>query len=260
MQAMLALLRTFSWQDLRHHPWRSAAAVVAVMLGVALAFGVHVINASALDEFSQAVRAVNGQPDLELRAMRGHLPESLYGPLATHPQLAQIAWDGGTKYGHTFPGVTATPGIGDKVICGKTGACRQDYSASEDDNVLVMGVEGDKYALAFFGHAYYEENHEKLKLLGVDPGDGKCVKPSEETVRDGTYKPLSRPLFIYVRLDALQRADVRDYVKYYLDNVSRIVKATGYIALPDEVLEKSKKALEEALGNFPSDQQNKSKT
>ena len=67
---MLALLRTFSWQDLRHHPWRSAAAVAAVMLGVALAFAVHVINASALDEFSQAVRAVNGQPDLEVRPMQ----------------------------------------------------------------------------------------------------------------------------------------------------------------------------------------------
>jgi phosphate transport system substrate-binding protein len=147
-----------------------------------------------------------------------------------------------------------------EVICGKMGACRQDYSASEDDNVLVMGVEGDKYALAFFGHAYYEENHEKLKLLGVDSGDGQCVKPSEETVRDGTYKPLSRPLFIYVRLDSLQRTDVSEYVKYYLDNVSRIVKATGYIALPDELLEKSKKVLEEALGKFALDQQDKSKT
>ncbi|KQO25963.1 ABC transporter permease [Acidovorax sp. Leaf76] len=91
MQAMLALLRTFSWQDLRHHPWRSAAAVVAVMLGVALAFAVHVINASALDEFSQAVRAVNGQPDLELRAMQGSLPEALYGQLATHPQVARAS-------------------------------------------------------------------------------------------------------------------------------------------------------------------------
>ena len=88
---MLALLRNFSWQDLRHHPWRSAAAVVAVMLGVALAFAVHVINASALDEFSQAVRAVNGQPDLELRAMQGNLPEALYGQLATHPQVARAS-------------------------------------------------------------------------------------------------------------------------------------------------------------------------
>lgn len=88
---MLALLRTFSWQDLRHHPWRSAAAVAAVMLGVALAFAVHVINASALDEFSQAVRAVNGQPDLELRAMQGHLPEALYERLATDPQVARAS-------------------------------------------------------------------------------------------------------------------------------------------------------------------------
>ena len=91
MQAMLALLRTFSWQDLRHHPWRSAAAVAAVMLGVALAFAVHVINASALDEFSQAVRAVNGQPDLELRAMQGHLPEALYERLATAPQVSRAS-------------------------------------------------------------------------------------------------------------------------------------------------------------------------
>ncbi|MBB6560395.1 putative ABC transport system permease protein [Acidovorax soli] len=88
---MFALLRTFSWQDLRHHPWRSLAAMVAVMLGVALAFAVHVINASALDEFSQAVRAVNGQPDLELRAMQGHLDEALYARLATHPQVARAS-------------------------------------------------------------------------------------------------------------------------------------------------------------------------
>ena len=88
---MLALLRTFSWQDLRHHPWRSAAAVAAVMLGVALAFAVHVINASALDEFSQAVRAVTGQPDLELRAMQGSLPEALYERLATDPQVARAS-------------------------------------------------------------------------------------------------------------------------------------------------------------------------
>ena len=85
---MLALLRTFSWQELRHHPWRSAAAVAAVMLGVALGFAVHVINASALDEFSQAVRSVNGQPDLELRAAQGALPEALYGQVAAHPQIA----------------------------------------------------------------------------------------------------------------------------------------------------------------------------
>ena len=85
---MRQLLLTFSWQELRHHPWRHAAAVLAVMLGVALAFSVHLINASALDEFSHAVRAVNGQPDLELRAAQGNFDEALYARLARHPQVA----------------------------------------------------------------------------------------------------------------------------------------------------------------------------
>lgn len=85
---MRALLLTFSWQELRHHPWRNAAAVVAVMLGVALAFSVHLINASALDEFSSAVRSVNGQPDLELRAVQGGFDEALFARVAQHPQVA----------------------------------------------------------------------------------------------------------------------------------------------------------------------------
>ncbi len=85
---MLALLRTFSWQELRHHRWRNAAAVVAVMLGVALAFSVHLINASALGEFSSAVRSVNGQPDLELRSVQGRLDEALFRRAANHPQVA----------------------------------------------------------------------------------------------------------------------------------------------------------------------------
>ncbi|WP_076998048.1 FtsX-like permease family protein [Variovorax sp. KK3] len=84
---MRALLLTFSWQELRHHPWRSAAAVMAVMLGVALAFSVHLINASALDEFSSAVRSVNGQPDLELRAAQGSFDETVFGRVAQLPQV-----------------------------------------------------------------------------------------------------------------------------------------------------------------------------
>ena len=84
---MIALLKTFSWQELTHHPWRNAAAAVAVMLGVALAFSVHLINASALSEFSQAVRSVNGQPDLELRAVQSSFDEALYQRVANHPQV-----------------------------------------------------------------------------------------------------------------------------------------------------------------------------
>ena len=88
---MLNLLKTFSWQELRHHPWRNAAAVVAVMLGVALGFSVHLINASALDEFAQATRAMGGQSDLELRAVQGEFDELLYAKVATLPQVAQAA-------------------------------------------------------------------------------------------------------------------------------------------------------------------------
>ena len=88
---MFALLRTFSYQDLRHHPWRSLAAVVAVMLGVALAFAVHLINASALDEFAQAVRSVNGQPDAQITAMQGHLPETLYTDMAQLPTVLRAS-------------------------------------------------------------------------------------------------------------------------------------------------------------------------
>src|SRR3990172_12118521 len=85
---MRTLLKTFSWQELRHHPWRNAAAVVAVMLGVALAFSVHLINASALDEFSQAVRSVNGGPDLELRSVQGSFDEAVFARVANLPQVA----------------------------------------------------------------------------------------------------------------------------------------------------------------------------
>ena len=87
MGGMLALLRTFSWQELRHHPWRSAAAALAVMLGVALAFSVHLINASALSEFSSAVRSAGGQPDLELRAVQGSIDENLFARVASHDQV-----------------------------------------------------------------------------------------------------------------------------------------------------------------------------
>src|SRR5450830_1730078 len=87
---MFDLLKTFSWQELIQHPWRNAAAVVAVMLGVALAFSVQLINASALDEFSQAVRSVNGQPDLELRSVRGSFDEAVFARVARHP-LVRLA-------------------------------------------------------------------------------------------------------------------------------------------------------------------------
>jgi phosphate transport system substrate-binding protein len=134
-----------------------------------------------------------------------------------------------------------------EVIVGETGKSRDDYTQSEDDNVLVTGVAGDQYSLGYFGLAYYEENREKLKLLAVDAGDGNCVKPTSETVRDNSYRPLSRPLFIYVRKSSLERPEVKAFVQFYLEHVGKLVSVVGYVPLADEVAEKTKRVLEEAL-------------
>ena len=91
------------------------------------------------------------------------------------------------------------------MINGEEGASRADYTPSEDDNVIVQAVAGDKGGLGYFGYTYYEENQDTLKALEIDGGDG-CVAPSAETAQDGTYTPLSRPLFIYVKNESLARA------------------------------------------------------
>lgn len=120
-----------------------------------------------------------------------------------------------------------------EAIVGKSGSSRGDYTASEDDNVLVQGTSGDKNGLAFFGLAYYEENKDKLKLVGVDNGKG-VVLPSVQTVKDGTYSPLSRPVFIYVTDAAARRPEVSSFVNFYLKNAPTLVPDVGYIPLNDE--------------------------
>jgi phosphate transport system substrate-binding protein len=134
-----------------------------------------------------------------------------------------------------------------KAIVGEEKKSRSDFVQSEDDNVLVMGVAGDTYALGYFGLAYYENNQTRLKLLAVDSGDGKCRKPTQQTVLDGTYKPLSRPLFIYVRKDSLARPDVRAFVEYFLRNVNNEVAKTGYVATSEEVRGENLAELKNAL-------------
>jgi len=120
-----------------------------------------------------------------------------------------------------------------KAIVGEEGASRGDYMPSEDDHVLVQGVAGDKYALGFFGLAYYLENQDKLALVAIDGGDGP-VLPSMETVKNGTYKPLSRPIFIYVNSEGAKRPEVVEFVEFYLKNAAALVPDVGYIPLPDE--------------------------
>ena len=134
---------------------------------------------------------------------------------------------------HLFgPGVASgTYDYFTQAINGKEGASRGDYTASEDDNVLVQGISTDKLGLGFFGLAYYEENKDKLKLVGVDDGSG-VVLPSQETVANGSYKPLSRPIFIYVNNKAAEREEVVAFVNFYLELVPSIAKEVGYIPLP----------------------------
>ncbi len=119
-----------------------------------------------------------------------------------------------------------------EAIVGKSRSSRGDFTASEDDNVLVQGIASDKGGLGFFGYAYYAENPDKLKLVAIDGGKGPIL-PSEKTVMDGTYYPLSRPIFIYVNKKSAERPEVKEFVEFYLKNASKLVKQVKYIPLPD---------------------------
>jgi phosphate transport system substrate-binding protein len=125
-----------------------------------------------------------------------------------------------------------------EAINGKEGASRGDFTSSEDDNVLVQGVAGDELALGFLPFAYYNENRERLKLVPVDnkkaaDGDGP-ITPSFETIRNGTYQPLARPLFIYVSEKSLSRPEVQQFVEFYLANAGELSEEVGYVQLGDE--------------------------
>ncbi len=124
------------------------------------------------------------------------------------------------------------------VINGEEGKTRSDYTPSEDDNVLVMGVSGDKGSIGYFGYAYYIENSSNLKLLSIDNGNG-CVLPSEETINQGTYSPLSRAMYIYVNTSELEKVEVYEFVKFYLENGEMLALEGGYVGLPNSNYEES---------------------
>lgn len=124
-------------------------------------------------------------------------------------------------------------------IVGEAKKQRSDYTASEDDNVLVQGVAGDKNALGYFGYAYYEENADKMKAVPIVNEEGKPVSPTFDTIKDGTYNPLSRPIFIYVSKKSLEKPEVKAFVKFYLENAPEIVKAVKYVPLPDDQYQQS---------------------
>lgn len=121
-------------------------------------------------------------------------------------------------------------------IVGEEGASRPDYTASADDNVLVQGIAGDRDSLGYFGFAFYEQNSDRLKLLSIDGGGG-CVQPGRETILDGAYAPLSRPLFVYVREDALERPEVVAFMHFWLTEGAVLAAEVGYVELPEDVYE-----------------------
>lgn len=118
-----------------------------------------------------------------------------------------------------------------EAVTGKSKSSRGDFTASEDDSVLVKGVVGEKNALGYFGFAYYAENAEKLKAVPIDGGKGP-VMPSQQAVNDGTYQPLSRPIFIYVSAKSLNKPEVKEFVEFYLKNAAKLVKEVSYVPLP----------------------------
>jgi phosphate transport system substrate-binding protein len=172
-------------------------------------------------------------------------PHDTWVSCLTVAQLKQI-WNAGSKVGNwrdlnpAYPSVAMRlygPGTDSgtfdfftEKIDGVADVSRTDYSASEDDNVTVQGVSGDRGGLGYFGLSYAEENASRLKLLGVDGGKG-CVRPSTRTVQDGSYTPLSRPLFVYVKHDAAKRPAVAAFLRYLVANAGAIARAARFVPL-----------------------------
>ena len=130
-------------------------------------------------------------------------------------------------------------------IVGEEGRSRSDYSATENDNIIASGVAGDKGALGYFGLSYFEDNQDKLKDVPVNGGAG-CVKPTRETVQNGTYTPLSRPLFIYVKKGAFARPEVKAFLQYIIDNEQEIADSARFVPLTPEQKSKAEAELKNA--------------
>jgi phosphate transport system substrate-binding protein len=133
------------------------------------------------------------------------------------------------------------------VINGEEDLSRKDYQPSEDDNVLVQGVAGDSDGLGYFGFSYYEQNQDQLNLVSVDDGKG-CVAPSTETIQDGSYAPLSRPLFMYPSTDALQKPEVAAFIQFVADNYDQIAQAALIVPMDESQGTKAQAAVAKAVG------------
>ncbi|WP_010531002.1 PstS family phosphate ABC transporter substrate-binding protein [Lentibacillus jeotgali] len=135
-----------------------------------------------------------------------------------------------------------------EVVLGEEGQIRKDASLSEDDNVLVQGVTGSPNGISYFGYAYYAENKDNLKAVPIVNDSGEAVTPSQETIQSGEYNPFSRPLFIYVKNEALQNESVYNFATYALENGGEMAEAVGYVAKPDSAYDDALQKLDEVAG------------
>ncbi len=158
---------------------------------------------------------------------------------ASFPDQALTLFGAGTSSG-TFDFFT-------KAINGVEKESRTDYNATEDDNVTVQGVEGDKGAMGYFGLSYYEQNQDKLEVVQIDGGSG-CVTPTTTTVQDATYAPLSRPLFVYPNEKLIARPEGLAFVEYYIDNSAEIAKQALFVPMTAEQTAASKQAVADLVG------------
>lgn len=135
-----------------------------------------------------------------------------------------------------------------EAVMGEAGASRTDFSPSENDNFLVRGIASSKYALGYFGYAYYAGNQGQLRAVPIAADmDGNCVEPSLDTIRTGAYAPLSRPLFLYVRASSLARPEVADFLRFYFENDEKFVTEAQYVPARDEVMEENLRRLNAAI-------------
>ena len=224
-------------------------------------------NASRqIDEEEAALCAETGVEYVEFRVVTDALTnvvntENDWATCLTIDQLNAI-WEPGSKVTNwnqvdpSFPDVALKlygPGTDSgtfdyftEVITGEEGASRTDYSPSEDDNVIVQGVSGDRGALGYFGFSYFEQNQDTLKALEVDGGAG-CVAPSVQAAQNETYTPLSRPLYVYAKQSSFDdNEDVRNFVKYMFDNNETIATAAQFVPLSQEQIDEQLATFEEA--------------
>jgi phosphate transport system substrate-binding protein len=227
---------------------------------------IDVADASrAIKDEEKAACADKGVDYLELRVGLDGLAvvtsaQNTFVDCLTFEQLAAIFKEGGAStWDQVDPGFPKekiaifAPGTDSgtydffvEEVLGEDGKARADYQASEDDNTLVQGIEGERNSWGYFGFAYFTENKEKLKAVKVsEAAGGECVAPSDETVAGGDY-PLSRPLYIYVKKASLERPEVREFVRFYLELTPEVIGDVGYTAAPEEDYTKALAQLEES--------------